>query len=410
MKKKEYIENAKNAILNRVRFHAPIAYDGVINKKILESNFIDVNKPVFKFEKSLNKHLLKAFELAKKEEKFNLVIPVSNVNNNNLKSLKKLKNCVVFSPQKSPIELVEMLNKLNINYSSASNYNLVFKDKFFKINDQILNPRFDDFQLKSSEIFDQVLCEYKEFVLNGNNFFLVLKNYENVPKKMRIELNIPLEKGYHFFKKQDKYVLVENLLAKKKCYLNYFCKNAKFSFSNVDGLENSVFCCVNVKLTLNLPAKKQEFVYFNFGETKFLPKNLPQVEKLCELSRKKSFEIFNVRVKTKNEKFDQFFNINLPKQIWINWLNNQPDQNKEEKYIALKRLFVKGSREIEFVHFDKIGLKEIGIFNGEYFKKILIVGGQNQFLQVGKTFFHNINGLTKVSLCSGEPISLCFGQ
>ena len=61
MKKNEYIQKAKNAILNRVKFHAPVVYDDKIDKTILFVNGIDINKPIFKFNKALNGKLLKAF-------------------------------------------------------------------------------------------------------------------------------------------------------------------------------------------------------------------------------------------------------------------------------------------------------------------------------------------------------------
>ena len=57
MKKNEYIQKAKNTILNRVRFHAPVVYDDKIDKKVLFLGGVDVNLPVFKFDKTLNKNL-----------------------------------------------------------------------------------------------------------------------------------------------------------------------------------------------------------------------------------------------------------------------------------------------------------------------------------------------------------------
>lgn len=410
MNKKEYIEKAKNAILNRIRFHAPIVYDDVVDKKILFENGIDVKKPIFKFDKMLNTKLVKAFELAKKEEEFNLVFSTASLGKLKPSNLKKMGEFVVYNQQASPVRFVEMINKLNINYQSSSNYNLVYKDRFLKINGQILNPKFEDFSLNQQLVVDNVFVRYNEFILNGNNFFVDLQNKTNEKKKVNLELNIPLEKGYYYFKKIDKAILVENLLTKQKFYLNYVCKNAKFSFSNVDGLENSVFCCLNVKLDINLEGKQTKFVFFNLGEGKFAPKNEEEILKLHELSRVKTCEIFNVQVKTKNPKFDQFFNYNLPKRIWINWLNGQVDEKLEEKYLTLKRMFVRGSEKISFVPFKEIGLKELGIFNGEYYKKILVINGFEKFLKVGRTFFYNINDVTNISLKSKEPISLCFGE
>lgn len=410
MRKSEYIQKAKNAILNRVRFHAPIVYDDKIDKTVLFVNGIDVEKPVFKFDKQLNNRLLKAFSLAQQEEEFNLLLSTSSLENVKQSKLKTMKNTIVYSAQNSPVSFVEMVNKLNINYQSSSNYNLVYKDKFFKVNDEILNPSYKEFLLRQNLVSDGVWVEYHEFVLNGDNFFVKFTNKSDKEKKMSLELNVPLRKGYYYFKKKNKCIVVENLLTKEKLFLNYIGKNCEFSFSNVDGLENSVFCCINVKMNLNIDSKQQKFVFFNLGDSEFCLKNLSQINTFKDAAIKKCCEIFNVRVKTKEPKFDNYFNTTLPRRIWINWLNNEIDMDLEEKYVSLKKLFVKGQENFSFVPFKKIGVKEIGIFNGAYYKKILVVSSSERFLRVGKTFFYNINGVTNHSLRNSEPIMLSFGE
>ena len=410
MKKNEYIQKAKNAILNRVKFHAPVVYDDKIDKTILFVNGIDINKPIFKFNKALNGKLLKAFSLAQQEEEFNLLLSTSSVENIKPAKLKNIKNLVIYSQQNSPVNFVEMINKLNINYQSSSNYNFVYKDKFFKINNQILNPSYKEFILRQNLVCDEVWVEYNEFVLNGNNFFVKFTNKSNKEKKLSLELNIPLKKGYYYFKRQSRCVSIENLLTKEKLFLNYFGKNCRFSFSNVDGLENSVFCCVNVKMNLTIESKQQKFVFFNLGDSEFALKNLVQINEFKDLSIKKCCEIFNVRVKTKEAKFDNFFNSVLPRKIWINWLNGEIDSALEEKYLSLKNLFVRGCDNFSFVPFKEIGVKEIGIFNGEYYKKIIIISSDQRFLRVGETFFYNINGISNRSLKNEEPIALSFGN
>ena len=214
MRKSEYIQKAKNVILNRVRFHAPIVYDDKIDKTVLFVNGIDVEKPVFKFDKQLNNRLLKAFSLAQQEEDFNLLLSTSSLENVKQSKLKTMKNTIVYSAQNSPVSFVEMVNKLNINYQSSSNYNLVYKDKFFKVNDEILNPSYKEFVLRQNLVIDGVWVEYHEFVLNGDNFFVKFTNKSDKEKKMRLELNIPLKKGYYYFKKNNKCIVVENLLTK----------------------------------------------------------------------------------------------------------------------------------------------------------------------------------------------------
>ena len=137
---------------------------------------------------------------------------------------------------------------------------------------------------------------------------------------------------------------------------------------------------------------------------------MQSIKKFEEISKIETCQIFNVQVKTKNPKFDQFFNQTLPKKIWINWLNGTVDSELENKYVNLKKLFIRGKDNISFVNFKEIGLKEIGVFNGQYYKKIVVVAGFEQFLKVGNTKFFNVNGITNHSLKSKEPVCLCFGS
>ncbi len=423
MRKKRYIESATKLIVNRIKFHAPILYDDDVDLDILLKNGIEMKKPIFKFEKNLNGALLKAFELAQKDVDFTLVLCRSSLGKTKEKALQKIDNLFVVD-ECTPARLLQSINKLNINYPSSSNFNLDFREKFFKIGGRALNPHFDDFCLRQVAIFDNIFVDYSEFVLNGNNHFAILQNKSELEKKVEIELNIPLEKGYYFFKRLPKTILVENVLTKTKRYLNFVCRNAKFSFSMVDGLENSVFCCVNVKATLTLKPNEDGFVFFNFGESKFSLGTQAGIGLFKQIAWQKSCEIFNLQIKTKNPKFDYLFNHTLPQKIWINWLNGEVDEKLEEKYLTYKRLFLKEQKieprpkwenansdksGLTLVNFKEIGLKEVGIFNGEYYKRIFIVKGDERFLRVGKTFFYNINGITENSLKSKQPISVCFG-
>jgi len=412
MTRKEYIQKAKNLIVNRVRFHAPVLFDDEIDAGVLNQYGIDEKLPIFKFEKALNKRLLKAFLLAQKEEKFNFVISQTCADGLNIWGSRQLDNMhnTTILGECCPKRLLEMVNKLNINYSSTSNFNLVFKDKFFSVNQVRMNPSFQDFQLCQSAVFDEVSVDYCEYLLNGENIFVKFLNKTNQEKKISVELNIPIKKGYYYFKKMDKAFLIENLISKEKFFFNYLCSGGKFSFSNVDGLENSVFCCINIKFVLNMKPKQRKVVFFNFGESKFSPKNSNEIEKLKEASLREVKNVFDVQVKTKNPKFDFFFNKTLPQKIWLNWLNGECDESLEQKYVSYRRLFVKGKDKISFVNFAEIGVKEIGIFNGEYYKKVLFVNGGEKFLKVGRTYFYQIGEISQKTLQSKEPVCLSFGE
>ena len=175
MNKKEYIKKAKQEIINRVKFHAPIVYDDVVDRKILIDNGIDFNLPIFNFDKTLNKNLLKAIEMAQNECDFNVVFSQKSLGKIKENKLKKLKNFFVTTKYSSS-RLIENIKKLNINYRSYSNFDLKFQDKFFRVNNKILNPCFDNFFLTCKNNFDDVFVEYKEFVLNGNNVFVKFIN------------------------------------------------------------------------------------------------------------------------------------------------------------------------------------------------------------------------------------------
>ena len=70
---------------------------------------------------------------------------------------------------------------------------------------------------------------------------------------------------------------------------------------------------------------------------------------------------------------------------------------------------MKGDMQKSFQNFDKIGLREIAVFNGKSYKNITIIEGDIKFLRVGKTTFFNSNTLSQIALQSKENVCLCFG-
>ena len=413
VKDKEYILNAKKVILNRVRFHAPITYSANIDKTKLFNFGIDLRYPVFVFNKQLNKNLVKAFAKASEEENFNLVINQEKITKKQEKILKNIKNCVFFDDKNTNLEILNMINKLNINYFSSSNYNFVFKDKFVKIDNEILNPTYKEFSLGCQNCLKNgVEYSYKEFLLNGNNIFIKLKNLNKNEQKIEFSLNFPLKKGYFYFKKINNAIKITNLINNESYYFSFVCPNAKFSFSAIDGLDNSYFSTIYLKLNFNLKPEEEENFFFLFSNKK-LPEKLKTkkcFEKLCLLSLKKCQEIFDLKVKTKNLKFDQFFNNELPKKIWLGWNLKENVDDLILKYMNLRRLFIKGKEKIDFVPFKEIGLKELGIFNGEYYKKILVSFGREKYLSVGKVKYANISNVTRYSLRKKDTIFLSFDR
>ena len=118
MKKKDYIFNMTNLILNRVRFHSPQTNEIIDFDRVIKDG-VDPTLPVFIFSKQLTKTLAKCFEKAQKEEKFNLVLTKES------KNAKKLD--FIISKDKE-------LEKLNINYPSGFKFDLNEQENYLKIN------------------------------------------------------------------------------------------------------------------------------------------------------------------------------------------------------------------------------------------------------------------------------------
>ena len=408
MNKKEYIERARQCIVNRVKFHAPILYDDEIDRRALFEKGVDLNLPIFKYEKKMTNHLLKAFKLAQKDEKFNLILAETSLQNINKNKAKKLQNICLFS-ENDKASFLKSINKLNINYFSSSNYNIKYFENFVSVNGERLNPVFNDFVLSKIQLFDGVLMQYNEFVLNGNNMFISFLNNTQKEQKIALEINLLLKNGYFFIKKTKKNVTIADFLCHEKMFLNYVCDHACFCFSNIDGLPNSKFGCVNIRADFLLKPGQNKKFFFNFGPDKFVFKKSDDFEKLIDCSREISHKIFNVKVKTKNPKFDLMFNRTLPQKIWINWINGTPDVSLEEKYLSYKRMFVRGTDSLSLVPFREIGLRELGVFNGKYYKRLLVVNADRPFFKVGKTIFYNLQKISNSILKSREPVSFSFG-
>lgn len=407
MKRREYVNRLKDHILNCVRFHAPICYSADIDKTALFNHGVNLDYPIFVYENKVDNLTIKALKEACREENFNLLLPSENLSPWQEKRFEKLKNCLLFNNQQE-MRFLSMISKLNINYKTKSNYNVIYKEKFCMVNGVTLNPKYKEFYLQGEEVISNVVASYREFLLNGNNIYLSLKNNSQKDEKVCLTLNFPLQKGYYLFKKHRGYFLIENLQNGEKLFFNYVCPMANISHSMIDGLDNSCYATILLKLNFVLKAGAERVLYFNLSSKKSPLKNKGQFDKLFETAITKNREIFDLRVKTKNQKFDQYFNNTLPKKIWLNWLDFNNDEVLIEKYTTYRALFVKGKEKISFVPFKEIGLKELGIFNGEYYKKILISFGAEKFLQVGKTKFFNINNVTRFSLKKKDNISLSF--
>lgn len=406
MNKKEYVEKMANLIINRVRFHAPIVYDGEVDFEILEIIGLDASLPIFKYEKPLNNLMFEAFKKAKEEVSFNLIATVAPEISE--RKIKELKSFIYIQEEELGYSLLAAINALNINYRSGSLFSKEIEEDFIKVNDEIINLNYRNFYLYKKAASEGVIYEIKEFLLNGKNFIL---NFSNPLKERKIatfEINIVLPKGYYHFKRETGAIKVTNLTNHDEAYFNFQSKSAHFTFSTISGLESSTHACINMKISLTLAAKEQKRFYFNFGENKYL---LPvkDAEEFFNLSQLKASESFDVKVLSRDKAFDEEFNVSLPQKIWLAWLNFSNDMLSETRYLKLKNSLVKKTDRGITISEENKGIKQVQLFQNGKFNRVYIIQSPQRFILADKTKFFNFTLLTNELFKKNSEIYLSFG-
>ncbi len=400
MKKNKAIENVARIIANRVKYHAPIIYDDDIDFKILEDFGIDTSLPIFKFEKEMTKPLLKAFMIAKKIVNFNLV------------TTKKVKcSFALFLPsQTSNLRLLQMVNKLNINYKTSSSFCEKKVNDCLKYNGKELNLQFDNFTLAKHENINGILVKETRFVCSGECIMIELSNANAKSNEIEIHYHKNLSRGYYFFKKNKSSIEIQNLFSKEIKYLNTnFEKNDMF-FSCVDGVETSTFACISFCRKIILKPFQRKCFFINFGDLCFSVKNQTDMEELLSLSRKKCYENFNVKVFSIDNNYDNDFNIKKPREIWVNWINGKRDALLENEYVKEKEkiVLVKNNR-VEFTSLEYKNFREIDIYDGKKFREVFINNFSNEnALVIGKTRFQNLKSFCLDKIQPKTQICLHF--
>ena len=362
MTKKDYIFNMANLIKNRVNYHAPINFDGVIDFDKIIHKGIDLSLPVFIIEKALNKDLIKAFLLAQKEVKFNLIIREKNK-----LALKKLKNCFYIKNG----ELNE-LEKLNINYKTMTTYYKIESGNYLKINNEELKCDQIDFYQEGKGLNDGVLIKLKKFLLNGENYFIELCNTKNSQKIIEVEYNKDLDKGYYKFYKLRKSVKILNLTTNRTCFFNANLGSICERYSCVDGIESCTYSRINYKVKLLLKPFEKRCLFINFGENCFTLNNESEMTNFFNISQKECFEIFNIKIESNDKIFEKTFNRVLPIKIWQSWLNGDRNLKLEERYVKIKNNIVLKEGKQFVLQKNNYNIDSIFCFNGKCYKKIAI--------------------------------------
>lgn len=381
MKKRDYLFNMTNLILNRLRFHAPILYSTDIDFDKLIKLGIDPSLPVFKFEKELSRPIFKCFQRAKTVCDFNLIITEEN------KRAQKKLGAIVLKNNPD-------VNKLNVNYKSNSGYHLKAEENYIEINGYRQNMCLHDFYLLSTGIKDEIKYYIKEFVMCGRSYYVEFINLSNSVKKITFTINVPLEKGYYYFQKKSSCVEITNLFSCDKTYFNFNCKQSRFVFSCIDGVENCTHACVNIQCEVCLKPKQKKVFFFNYGDQKFVLSNQGEMEMFMAEADRQINERFNLRIKSKNKNEQRLLNQTLPERIYLSWLKGENDEKSEIEYARLKEQYLV-QNEKNFVFMGLENISSLQIFDGRVWKKINVIFGSEQgYIQIGNTKFIGKNYLT----------------
>ncbi len=408
MKKKEYIEKLTQLIFNKVKYHAPNLNNEDIDYQLLDVLSIDTSLPIFIFKKPLNSIFYNAFKRAKKQAIFNLILTAKPLVSK--RKIEKLDHTFVMLVDEMGQSLYNNLDALNINYPSSSNFKIKYKKPFLAVNNKEIDLEFQPYFLSKKFQENGVVIDIKEFLCNGKNFLLSFSNVHKNCEKVKIELNLPLPRGYYFFEKQSNCIIIKNLTNSDKGYFNYFCKNAKFKFSNVDGLEFSSFACINFEVELLLMPKEQKKLYFNFGDKKYCLFNSLEMIEFFNLSQEKMFEIFDLKIKTKDSDFDYNFNRYLPEKIWENWQKNGHDEESEKNWLKIRNSIIKKNEKGELIQEDFKGLKEVYMYRNQRWKRIFILRNGERYMYADNTKYFNFFLLTKDIFKKNNEIYLSFDK
>ena len=404
MKKQDLIEKIKNVILQRITYQAP-KIQNVVDCLLIKALDIDERYPVFVFEKPLNKLYFQAFMQAKKKIKFNLVLRSEPIVSERL--IAKMQNTTIVLKGDIGEKLECVLRQLNVNYRSKTSYNIADTEEKLLVCNQKIKFDFIPFYNFKKVSFNGVICQIKQFILNGKNYLLELTNTHDNTNCIDIEYTMPLPLGYYQFLKRKNRVEIINLTSGEKSYFNHFANDLDFNFSMIEGVACSTFACVNFKYKIFLKSRGKRVVFFNFGEKMFPEFNPNEIQQLLDFSQRSMFELFSVQIASKNSSFDSKFNYLLPQKIWQAWNNFSIDIESENKWNEIKNQIVKNTHEgIEIL--DNFNLREVRLFHNQQWKRIFIMHGDSQYLFAGRVKYFNLKCISKDFFNKNNEIYLSF--
>ena len=408
MTRKEYLLKIENLIVNKLKYHAPILNSDDIDYSLIDAVGIDTALPIFIYRKPLDKLFFAAFYSVKKKCDFNLILTAKPLVKD--RRIKLLKNTYVLLEDSIGSELSHAIDALNINYLAHSDYENITHEEYLKFNDKVLEFEYIPYYFTKKVMDKGVIFQATNFILNGKNYILNITNTLKNMTKMSFEINIPLPRGYYFFKHGKDFVEIENLTSKEKAYFNYHFKDASITFSNMNGIESCTYACVNLKCGINLLPKQNKKLYFNFGENKYCIYSPNDMQYFFNLSQQKLNEIFDLKVTTSDKQKDQLFNFYLPRNIYSKWQNFDVDEKSENDYIKMRNLYVKKSEKGEQINQDIKGLKEVKFYRNSKRKRVFILHNSSCYMFADKVKYFNYTLLTNEIFNKNNEIYLSFAS
>ena len=408
MNKKEYIEKIKELIINKVKYHSPNLNNDNIDYLLLEAVGINISLPIFIFKRTLDKVFYTAFLQAKKLVDFNLILLKETEISS--KKLNKLKDTFEFNENEMGSNLFYTLDALNINYVTHSDYKNKLEGEYIKLNDKKIDLDYYPYYNYKKIMIDGVIVEIKEFLLNGKNFSFNFINTKKEIKKIDFEINIPLPRGYYYFKKNLDNVIIENLTNKQKAYFNYFFKDAKICFSNMNGIESCTFACIHLNVEIQLYPLVTKRYYCNFGETKYCLFSPKEIDYFFQLSQQKMNQIFDVKISSHDKEKDFVFNLYLPRKIWGKWQNFDVDEESENEWLKLRKNIILKNELGEQINKEIKGLKEVKFYRNFGWKRVFIVHNNSCYLYADNVKYFNYTLLTKQIFKQNNEIYLSFAD
>jgi len=408
MTKKDYIEKIGNLIINKIKCHAPLKEVGNDDYALLNALNIDVKLPIFIYKKPIDNLFYQAFLNAKKKCSFNLIL--FEKPKISLKKVNNLKNTYYLPINEMGDSLFNILNKLNINYLVKNDFNLQRREEYLKINNENINFNFIPFYNNKKINNNGIICDIKQFLLNGKNYYIDFVNIRDEINEVEIELNIPLMQGYYTFKKSFDHIEIYNFTSQEKIYFNYLMKNAKVEFSCIDGFESCTFNAVNLKGKVLLKPKQKCCIFFNLGTEQFNLISSKDIKDFFVKSQHEMFNMFDVKVLSKDANFDQFFNHHLPKQIWDSWNDFSSFKDGQSQWLSLRNNIICENDSGVFVSEKNIQLKRVELYRNNAWKKIYVMHGDSNYLYAGRIKYYNFTIITKEIFDKNNEIYLSFAS